>query len=46
MAMPQRDNYIEELRRLEGYFDYAVAHGETAEVERIRERMKKSLEKK
>ena len=41
MAMPQRDNYIEELRRLEGYFDDAVAHGETAEVERIRERMKK-----
>lgn len=45
MAMPQRDKYIEELNRLEGLLEYAVAHNETAEIERIRERMAKILEK-
>lgn len=33
MAMPQRDNYIEELKRFEGLLEYAVTHNETAEVE-------------
>ena len=28
MALPQRDKYIEELKRIEGLMAYAEAHGE------------------
>ena len=36
MAMPQRDDTIEEIRRLDALLEYAVMHGEEEEAERIR----------
>ena len=44
MAMPQRDNTIEELKRLDALLEYAVMHGDEAEAERIREKMRKLAE--
>lgn len=35
MAMPQRDNTIEELKRLDALLEYAVMHGDEAEAERL-----------
>ena len=32
MAMPQRDNVIEEIKRLDALLEYAVEHGDDAEV--------------
>ena len=45
MALPQRDNYIEAIRRLEGLIAYAEAHGEWEELERLKERLRKLLER-
>ena len=36
MAMPQRDNVIEEIKRLDALLEYAVEHGDEAEAERFR----------
>ena len=44
MAMPQRDIVIEEIKRLDALLEYAVMHGDEAEAERIRERLKKLTE--
>ena len=55
MAMPQRDNVIEEIKRLElpsrvcygapgALLEYAVEHGDEAEAERIREELRKLTE--
>ena len=44
MAMPQRDNAIEEIKRLDALLEYAVEHGEEAETERIREELKRLTE--
>ena len=44
MAMPQRDNAIEDIKRLDLLLEYAVQHGDEAEAERIRERLKKLTE--
>ncbi len=44
MAMPQRDNAIEEIKRLDALLEYAVQHGDDAEAERIREELKKLTE--
>ena len=41
MAMPQRDNAIEEIKRLDMLLEYAVQHGDEAEAERIREELKR-----
>ena len=41
MAMPQRDNVIEEIKRLDALLEYAVQHDDEAEAERIREEMKR-----
>ena len=41
MAMPQRDNVIEEIKRLDLLLEYAVEHGDEAEAERIREELKR-----
>jgi hypothetical protein len=41
MAMPQRDNVIEEIKRLDLLLEYAVQHGEDAEAERLREELKR-----
>lgn len=45
MALPQRDNYIDAIRRLEGLIAYAEAHGEWEELERLKERLRKLLER-
>ena len=41
MAMPQRDNVIEEIKRLDALLEYAVEHGEETEAERLREELKR-----
>ena len=35
MAMPQRDNYIEQIRRLEGLIAYAEEQQDWEELERL-----------
>lgn len=45
MALPQRDNYIEQIQRLEGLIAYAEAHQEWAELDRLKERLKKLLDR-
>ena len=39
MAMPQRDNVIEEIKRLDLLLEYAVEHGDEAEAARLREEL-------
>ena len=41
MAMPQRDDVIEEIKRLDLLLEYAVQHGDEAEAERLREELKR-----
>ena len=36
MAMPQRDETIEEIKRLDALLEYAVMHAENEEAERLR----------
>ena len=45
MAMPQQDNYIEQIHRLEGLMAYAESHGDWEELERLRERLRRLVEK-
>ena len=45
MAMPQRNNVIEEIKRLDALLEYAVQHGDEAEAERIREELRKLPDK-
>ena len=42
MAMPQRDNAIEEIKRLDALLEYAVMHGD--EAERLRKAIKRLAE--
>ena len=44
MAMPQRDDTIEAIKRLDALLEYAVMHGDEAEAERLREEMRKLTE--
>ena len=47
MAMPQRDETIEEIKRLDALLEYAVMHGDEAEAERCECRaMQKQLRAK
>ena len=39
MAMPQRDNFIEQIHRLEGLIAVAEQQKDWAELERLRERL-------
>ena len=41
MAMPQRDDTIEAIKRLDALLEYAVMHGDVEEAERIREELRK-----
>ena len=41
MAMPQRDNVIEEIKRLDLLLEYAVQHCDEAEAARLREELKR-----
>lgn len=45
MALPQRDNYIEQIHRLEGLIAYAESHGDWKELERLKERLRRFIEK-
>lgn len=45
MAMPQQDDYIEQIHRLEGLMAYAEAHLDWAELERLKERLRKLVER-
>ena len=44
MNMEQRARQYAEIQKLEGLMAYAVAHGETAEAERIRAQLVKMVE--
>ena len=41
MAMPQRDDTIEAIKRLDALLEYAVMHGDEEEAERLREELRK-----
>ena len=45
MTMPQQDNYIEQIHRLEGLMAYVESHGDREELERIKERLRRLIEK-
>ena len=45
MALPQRDNYIDAIHRLEGLIAHAEAHGDWEELGRLKERLCKLLER-
>lgn len=45
MAMPQQDNYIEQIRRLEGLMAYAEAHCDWEELERLKGHLRRLVEK-
>ena len=45
MAMPQRDNTIEQIHRLEGLMAYAEAHQDWEELERLKERLRRLVER-
>jgi len=45
MAMPQRDNYIEQIRRLEGLIAHAEEQQDWEELERLKEQLRKLMEK-
>ena len=45
MAMPQRDETIEEIKRLDALLEYAVVHGDEAEAERLRADLRKLTDK-
>ena len=41
MAMPQRDDTIEAIKRLDALLEYVVMHGDEEEAERIRAELRK-----
>ena len=45
MALPQRDNLIDEIKRIDALLEYAVMHGELEEAERLREKLRKLTER-
>ena len=44
MAMPQQDDYIEQIHRLEGLMAYAEQQEDWDELERLKTRLKRLLE--
>ena len=44
MAMPQRDDTIEAIKRLDALLEYAVMHNDEVEADRIREELKRLTE--
>ena len=44
MAMPQRDNNIEQIRRLEGLIAYAEQQQDWDELERLKAELKRLVE--
>lgn len=45
MAMPQRDNNIDQIHRLEGSIAYAEEQKDWDELERLKERLRKLVER-
>ena len=45
MAMPQRDDTIEALKRLDALLEYAVLHNDEAEADRLRAALRHLAEK-
>ena len=43
MAMPQRDEKIEAIKRLDALLEYAVMHGDEVEASRIRAELHKLI---
>lgn len=41
MAMPQRDELIDEIRKTDLLLEFAVMHGEEAEAERLRAKLRR-----
>ena len=41
MAMPQRDELIDEIQKTDALLEYAVMHGEEAEAERLRAKLRR-----
>ena len=41
MAMPQKDDTIEAIKRLDALLEYAVMHDDETEAKRIREKLRK-----
>ena len=44
MAMPQKDDLIEEIKRTDLLLEWAVQYGDEAEAERLREKLRKLAE--
>ena len=44
MALPQRDNLIEEIKRTDMLLEWAVEHGDEQEAERLREKLRRLTE--
>ena len=45
MAMPQRDDTIEAIKRLDALLEYAVQHGDEAEADRLRAALRRLTER-
>ncbi len=45
MAMPQGDNYIEQIHRLEGLIAYAEEQKDWEELERLKDQLRKLMER-
>ena len=45
MALPQQDDYIEQIQRLEGLMAYAEAHQDWEELERLKAQLRRFLER-
>jgi len=41
MALPQRDNLIDEIKRTDALLEHAVMNGDDEEAERLREKLKR-----
>ena len=41
MAMPQRDELIDEIRKTDLLLEFAVMHGEETEAERLRAKLRR-----
>ena len=44
MAMPQKDDTIEAIKRIDASLEYAVMHSDEEEAERIREELRRQTD--
>ena len=44
MALPQRDSFIEDIKRTDLLLEWAVQHGEEEEAERLRQKLRRLTE--